>query len=88
MCKLSSMSDAPERDKAESAAAAGAHTFDCCSGLPFEPTPSMIVAGCHVGWVRAFQGEFEGFEPEHEVSMRDHIRDLWIAMAKAFSMEA
>lgn len=48
-----------------------------------ELTEEMIDAGCSVEWVQDFQGEFQGFEPEHDQIMRKHVRDLWIAMARA-----
>lgn len=50
-----------------------------------EPTPEMVAAGCAVPWVRSYQGEFEGFEPEHDAIMRDNIRELWMAMTRVIT---
>ncbi len=52
------------------------------SGYEIGATPEMIEAGCAVSWVRAFQGEFEGFDAEHDAIMREHVKELWEAMVR------
>ena len=53
------------------------------AGAEVELTEQMIEAGCAVEWVSDYQGEFEGFDPEHDAVMRKNVSELWAVMVSA-----